>query len=161
MSQHTPEETTIGEHKYEMFMLAPMQSHELFIDVAKMVGPAIGPAIDALLKKSSGELGLAELMEQELSGDFFTKALTSLFSGLDKKVLRDVIQAFKGMTHVDGMPLEKTFDAHFHGKLNELYEWLLWGMRVQWGKSLSALGKGLLARGAAAMPVLKSQSPST
>lgn len=159
MSQHTPESTMIGEHKYEMYMLPPMTSHELFIDVCKMIGPSLGPAIDALIKKLTPDSSLNNLLGQELSGDFFTKALTALFSGLDKKVLRDTIVAFKTVTHADGIPLEGIFDAHFHGRLDALYAWLLWGMRVQWGKSLSALGKGLLARGAAAQ--MKSVSPST
>jgi hypothetical protein len=142
-----------------MYMLSPMISHELFIDVCKMVGPSLGPAIDALIKKFTPDSNLGGLLEQELSGDFFTKALTALFGGLDKKILRDTINAFKTVTHADGMALVDIFDAHFHGRLDALYEWLLWGMRVQWGKSLSALGKGLLARGAAAQ--VKSVSPST
>lgn len=149
MSQQQGTTSKINEHEYTMYMLPPMASHDLFVDVLKMVGPSIGPVIDALLQ--GGKFELADFMQQELGADFFSKAASALFGGLDKKILRDCIKAFGDVTHVDDMPLAPIFDRHFQGELGAMYQWLLWGMRVQWGKSLSALGSVVVAQGAAAM----------
>lgn len=138
MSQTNSEKTKIGDKEYEMYMLPPMQSHDLLMDVAKMVGPALGPLIDALFSKATGK-GADDLMGQELGTDFFTKAAGALFSGVDKSILKNVIDTFKEITFVGGTPLKGIFEAHYLGKLDEMYKWIGWGMRVQWGKSLNAL----------------------
>jgi hypothetical protein len=160
MSQVEAVETQIGESKYEMYMLAPMVSHGLLMDVGKMVGPAIGPVLDALFSKAGGENKIEQVMDQEIGADFFSSAAKALFENINKKTLADVINAFKTVTHVDGMPLDKIFDAYFMGKLDEMYRWLFWGMRVQWGKSLSALGTEAAVQ-SAKIKAPPSPSPST
>lgn len=147
MSQTTPETTTIGGKTYTMYMLPPMQSHDLLMDVAKMVGPSIGPVLDTVVGMLTGG-GIEQAMDTELGPSFFTKAAGAFFGGVDKKVIRDTIEAFKGVSEVNGAPLKGIFDAHFMGALEEMYQWVAWGMRVQWGKSLSALVAGLKDKGA-------------
>jgi hypothetical protein len=160
MSQMTPEETTIGEHKYEMYMLAPIKSHNLLMDVAKMAGPALGQAIGALF---GGAASNEEILEKEVTTDLLSGALGKLFEDLNKSTLEQVITIFREVTHVDGKPLDKIFDAHFRGKLEDMYLWMAWGFRVQWGKSLSALVSGVSGQGAFAALTKKpgSESPST
>lgn len=145
MSQVTSNKESINGHEYEMFMLPPMDSHELLMDVAKMVGPAVGPLLDQLLQgKSAGNLEFDKVMEQDLGPEFFTKAAGSLFSNLNKVVLKKVIDAFKEVTLVTGSgKLTDIFDVQFSGELDAMYKWIAFGMKVQWGKSLNALVGGL------------------
>lgn len=138
MSQKEGTQTRIGEHEYLMYMLPPMVSHDLLIDVAKMVGPALGPVLDALFSKAEGA-DFSAILGQEIGTEFFSKAASAIFGGLDKKVLKDVIKEFRGVTFVDGKPLDPIFDFHFQGELGDLHHWLVWGMKVQWGKSFRAL----------------------
>ncbi len=136
MSQFDAETKEIDGEKYEVYMLPPMQSHDLLMDVAKMIGPALGPVLDKLF---SGGRSAGEVLDMEVSSEFFTKASSALFSGLDKKVLHDVIKALRSVTHVGGKKLDSVFDVHFKGRLDNMYKWLAFGMSVQWGKSFSAL----------------------
>jgi len=161
VSQVEPHKTTIGEHEYTMHMLPPMQSHKLFLRVIKMVGPALGPVFDTFF--SAAKTGGKDALEQEVPTEFFTKAAAALFGELDEKVLDDVIRALKEVTIVEGSgKLDRgQFDAHFLGRLEEMYQWLAWGMKVQWGKSVGALLTGILERGAGAVTGLESLSPST
>jgi hypothetical protein len=160
MSQMLPEETTIGDNKYEMYMLPPIKSHNLLMDVAKMAGPALGQAISALFGGSASD---KEVLEREVTVDLLSGALGKLFEDLNKQTMESVIAEFKSVTHVDGKPLDKIFDIHFRGNLHGMYEWLAWGSRVQWGKSLSALVNGASGQGAFASLLGKavSESPST
>ena len=136
MSQVTETKTVIGEKNYTMYMLPPTRSFDLMMDFAKMVGPGLGPIFDALMASRRGGAAPTNIMEQELSSDFFTKAAQALFTGLDKKVLRAVQDAFSEVTEIDGVFLNKIFEKHFHGDMSSLLKWLTWGIRVQWGKSL-------------------------
>ena len=139
MSQVTEYRTTIGEREYVMYMLPPTQSFDLMLDFAKMVGPGLGPVLDALAQSRRGAAPDADIMDQELTNDFFTKAAQALFSGIDKKVIHDVRKAFSDMTEIDGVRLTGIFEKHFHGDMSSLLKWYSWGIRVQWGKSLTDL----------------------
>jgi hypothetical protein len=127
----------IDEVKYEVYMLPPLLSHDLLMDVMKMVGPAIGPVLDKLF---SGGRSAGEVLDMEVDAAFFSKAASALFSGIDKKVLGNVIKELSKVTIVaPGGNLNKIFDFHFKGELDKMYKWLAFGMKVQWGKSLGAL----------------------
>jgi hypothetical protein len=153
VSQLDAERKVIGGKTFEMYMLPPMESHELLMDVAKMVGPSLGPVLDKLFGEGRSK---GEILEQELGAEFFTKAASALFAGLDKKVLADVMGALRKVTFVDGACLDGTFDVEFKGNLDSMYKWLFFGMNVQWGKSLGALVSAVpaLPQGA------KEESPS-
>jgi hypothetical protein len=162
MSQLEAVSQEIDGHQYEMYMLPPLDSHDLFMDVVKMVGPTLGPVIDALFAgRERKGAGLDDLLEQEVGPDFFSKAATNLFGSIDKTVLKRVIEAFKEVTLVDKKPLSKIFDVHFKGELASMYKWLGWGMKVQWGKSLSALVSGIQNQGAGMLNKMGSPSPTT
>jgi hypothetical protein len=159
MSQHEGVTETIEGKSYTMYMLPPMQSHNLLVDVVKMVGPALGPLMDTVFseKSKSGE----DVLEQELGSRFFERAAEKLFGGLDKAVFEKVVEAFKEVTHVDKKPLAPIFDAWFSGDLATMYKWLMFGMKAQWGKSLSALASGLPLQSAKAKLKEVSQSLNT
>ncbi len=145
MSQFDGETREIDGNKYQVYMLGPMVSHDLLVDVSKMIGPSLGPVLDAFTNSAvSGK----SVLDAELDVNFFTKAAGSLFASLDKTTLRNVINAMAEVTHVDSKPLKPIFEAHFRGKLQAMYRWLAFAMQAQWGKCLSALVDNVQARGA-------------
>jgi hypothetical protein len=152
MSQADSQKITFGETTYEMFQLPPMESHDLLMDLTKMVGPAVGPLMDSLVSILSGS-GVEAILDLDLGAACFSQSTHSLFHELDKQVLRNTIKAFSKVTLVSGKgKLVDIFDAHFLGGLDEMYRWLAWGMRVQWGKSVRALVNGMKDRSARLKP---------
>ncbi len=160
MSQKDGVTETIGDHEYIMYMLPPIKSHNLLMDVARMVAPAIGDAVGALLSGKSDEKK-ADILEQEIGPELISSAISKLARDVNQKTSEKLISTFREMTHVDGKQLDKIFDDHFRGALDEMYKWLFWGMRVQWGKSLSALVSGASGQGAAGGLASLLQSPNT
>lgn len=147
MSQKEGVTETIGENQYIMYMLPPLVSHDLLMDVTKMIGPALAALVGGIFGGKTPE-NAEEILEKEVNSDFLTTALERLFQDINKATLTKVIQHLRPMTHVDGKPLDQIFDIHFQGELDGMYKWLFWGMRVQWGKSLSALMSGASGQGA-------------
>lgn len=162
MSQHDAVSTTIDGCKYEMNYLPPMESHELFMDVVKMVGPTLGPLFDLLFAGKAKSSDLKTMLDQEIGPDFFSRATTSLFDALNKDVSRRVIEGLRKVSRADGTSLDSQFDVHFHGRLDSMYKWVFWGMRVQWGKCFGALGSVIDLQGAKFQtPTEQSPSPNT
>jgi len=160
MSQNQPVTEDIEGIQYTFYMLPPMTSHNLLMDVAKMIGPAVGPVLDSALKGESSEQGQS-FLDKEVGPEFFTNAAGALFRELDKNILERVIKEFSQSSEADGAPLNKIFDAHFQGALDRMYKWLAFGMRVQWGKSLSALVSGIESRRSRRNATQESPSPNT
>lgn len=150
MSQTQGASKEIDGKEYTMFQLAPMRSHDLLMDVVKMVGPSLGPVLDALISGSKD--GKSVTLDTEIGPDFFTRAASSLFTSLDKATVKRVIDTFASVTMVEGSDgkLESHLEAHFIGRLAALYKWVAWGMAVQWGGLFSALGESTAAQGAIA-----------
>jgi hypothetical protein len=159
MSQMDGETLELDGHKYTVYMLPPLASHDSLMDVAKMVGPALGPVFDVFLSSATGNK--KPLPEMELDTAFFSRAASALFGGIDKATLRRIIDQMAEVTHVDGKPLKPIFDAHFRGKLEAMYQWAGFAMKVQWGKSLSALVNAVRNRGAQVMGAAPSPSQAT
>jgi len=159
MSQMDGTSEVIDGQQYLVYMLPPMTSHDLLLDVVKMIGPALGPVFDVLFSDAVKK-GKPEVLDQQVGPDFFTKAASALFSGIDKSVVRNVIDRMAEVTHVDGKPLKGIFEIHFRGRLDVMYLWLAFAMKVQWGKSFGVLGSVLGSQGAKLTPQVF-QSPNT
>lgn len=157
MSQFDGETREIEGCKYTVFMLGPLESHDLLMDVSKMVGPSLGPLADVVF--GGGKAG-KDVGNTELDSTFFTRAATLFFSGMDKAVIRNVIGVMAENTHANGVPLKKIFQDHFRGKLHVMYLWLAFAFEVQWGKCLSALVSTVKTKGAEMTGVV-SQSQTT
>ncbi|MCP4570697.1 MAG: hypothetical protein GY841_24190 [FCB group bacterium] len=153
MSQQDYQTKTIDGVEYAVYMMAPMESNDLLLDVSKMLGPSIGPLLD----KFFGGGSLEAALEQQITPDFFAKAAAALFSGLDKAVVKRVIEEMREKTMANGKPLKPIFDIHFMGKLDQMYKWLAFAMQAQWGKCCSALVQGISAQGAKAIATTESQ----
>ena len=157
MSQVVPVKTTIGEKQYTMSMLPPMKSHRLLTKVAKMVGPSLGPVFDKLFNEVKA--GKGDVLDQDVPVAFFTNAAGSLFDSLDEKVLDEVMAEFQAVTVVEGLGLlEGKFDVHFLGRLDEMYQWVAWGMSVQWGKVFGGLAAAAKAKVAMAVAMTAAQT---
>ena len=136
MSQQDGAKKKIGDRMFTMYPLPPMKSHELLMDLFQMFGPALGTALDGFMGGSDGLKKLAELGEQDLGPDFFSSASKQLFNGYKKETSREIIEALREVTLVDpGGKLDEVFDIVFLDKLEQMYAWLFWGLKVQWGKS--------------------------
>jgi hypothetical protein len=159
MSQIAPNNKTICDRACCMYMLPPMQSHNLLVDFTKMVGPSVGPLLDALTQSPGGISNIN--LDAELVDGFFTKSLHNFFTDLNKDVLQNTINAFAAVTTVNGAILSKTFDSEFQGELDKMYRWLAWGLDVQWGKSFRALVKDVAGLGALGGPGQAFQSQAT
>lgn len=159
MSQADPHKISIDGHEFVMHMLPPMVSHDLLIEVVQMVGPGMGPVLDALGSNVKGKQ-VTDLLSEDLTSDFFSRASEALFKGLRRDVIERVIRAFRSVTRVDNQLLDGTFDIFFLGRLDLLYRWLGWGMGVQWGKAFRALLGGIGKQGAVLTEKVF-QSPNT
>lgn len=151
MSQMDGTSEVIDGQTYTIYMLPPMTSHDLLLDVVKMIGPALGPVFDVLFSDAVKQ-GKKEILEQQVGTDFFSKAASALFSGLDKGTVRNVIEKMIEVSQVDGKPLKGIFDIHFRGRIDVMYQWLIFAMKVQWGKSFGVLGSVLTSQGARLTP---------
>ena len=136
MSQQDAVKEIIGDKEYTMYPLGPTESMDLLTDVTAVIAPTILPMINAVF---SGEKGL----DTEIDASIFSNVGTQLNSRELKTVRKSMESAFRKVTMVDGAILDGTFEAHFRGKIDELLKWLVWGMRVQWGKCLKGLGSNL------------------
>lgn len=136
----------IGDNEYVMYQLPPRVSSNLFLDVFRMIGPVVGKLIDTGMNMLA-ITSLADILDLDLPRNFFTDSLTTASQQLDKAVVNATIDVFREYTEVNGQPLAPVFDAHFLGKIDEMYKWLGWGVGVQWGKLLSA-STGSESRGA-------------
>lgn len=136
MSQKSFQEKIINGYKYSVHMLPPIESNNWLIDLSKMIGPSVGPLLDKFIGKS-----FEQILQTDIELEFLSKATQLLFSNLDKETIEKLMRRLSEKTLVDGKKLTDLFDVHFSGKLDEMYEWLLFAMKVQWGNSLRALWK--------------------
>lgn len=139
MSQNHSETKHIDGHEYEVFMLSPMTSIKLLTRMAKMLGPGIGPIVDAVSKGG----GFEQVMDQDLGDAFFSQAAEALFTRLDEDLIENVIYTMADNTMVGGKKLRPIFDVHFKGQLGTITKWLGFALKVQYQNFWSALGENL------------------
>jgi hypothetical protein len=156
MSQLSVETTTIDGHKYEMFPLPPSLSMDLLTDLVAAVSPVISPILSAVFKGKGGEAD-KEVLDREVSPDMFSKAITNLNASNLKDVRKALVSNFEKVTTRDGAKLENVVERVYMGNIGEMLQWLAWGCKVQWGKSLSGLMSAHLSK---AMSVINPPSPS-
>lgn len=126
MPQTSSKTKEIGNNKYEVFMLPPRVSMSMMVDIGKVMGPAL----------EGMQAGSSDGDDQVL----YMKIAGALMGGLDKSVLNNVCDKLAGVTHVNGMPLDKVFESHFMGKMGELLQWLIFALETQYADFLSVLG---------------------
>jgi len=147
MSQKDPVTKQIGDNNFEMYPLPPSVSMDLLIDVVSVLSPVVAPILNGIFSGKS-DADKEEILEKEIDADLFLDALKSLKPQELKRVKNDLIKGLSQVTHVNGKSIDRAFEALFLGDIGSLLQWLAWGMKVQWGKSLSALGDVLPSQSA-------------
>ena len=140
MSQQDVNKKVIDGHTFEVLMMPPMPSHRLLMKLLGIIGPAASHLVDREYGNAS-----SSVLDEEVTGGFFAKVISSLFDKLDCDVTEEIINAMKEVSSVSVAekkmaPLASVFDVFFAGKLDLMYKWLIFAMQVQWGKCFSVLG---------------------
>lgn len=149
MAQRDSKKETIGEHKYEVFMLPPKVANRMLVEMLKAVGPALGEIVDGT------EGGLKRLLdEKDTTNVKVAKAIESLVANLDADTLDRHMATLASVTHANGAALEPTFDLHFMGDLPAMYKWYFFALRANFGNFSSAL-----ASVSAALPSKAARQP--
>ncbi len=153
MSQEDFQTKVIEGVEYKSFMLPPMKSQALLVQVSKMIGPSIGPVLDKLAGKTS----VSDMLDQTVTADFFAKAAEAFFRDIDSDKLESVQMALMDKCHADNQPLSNIYNVVFLGRLDLMYRWMAFAMQAQWGKLSSALVPMIVAQGAAVLQPTKSR----
>lgn len=161
MSQLDNTKTTLNGQQYEMSPLPPELSLDLMTDVISILSPTVLPLITKIFSGSKGDA--ESIMDKEIDASLFDGLNVQINAPDFKKVRRDLATAFAQVTQRNGVLIANTqggTDAVFLGNIGEYLQWIIWGCKVQWGKSLSALVPVRLSQSAQGNQS-GSQSPST
>lgn len=159
MSQRTPTQEKIGENQYTMYPLAPSRSMDLLTDVVAVISPVVAPIVSSIFS-NKGDDAQKNIMDKEINPDMFASAFSALNARELKDVRKALVSAFAEVTEVNGIKLLGTEEAFYMGNIGEMMQWLVWGCKVQWGKSLSGLLASRSFQGASLIPTAQ-KSPST
>ena len=158
MSQLNVETTIIDGHKYEMYPLPPSLSMDLLTDLIAAISPVVSPILSAVFKGNGSEAD-KEILDKEISPDMFSSALQNMSAANLKTVRRALVSNFEKVTTRDNTKLENVVEKVYMGNIGEMLQWLAWGCKVQWGKSLSGLMSAHLSKiGSVISPQSQSQS---
>ena len=128
---------SVGEHVYEVRQLPATPAYLMFLDLAKMLAPSMAAGVAAV----SGRGSLAETLDAEIDGGFLVRAVEGLVERLDNAKVQAVIQQLANHTAVvvgEGkLELGQQFEAHFAGRIGEMFKWLLFALEVNFGDFLS------------------------
>lgn len=114
---------------YGVYMLPPRIANRMLIRIVKIVGPSLG----VLLEEVDEEEGLKGLMNStKVDGAFIGKVARELCARLDEKTLEGIMDTFAEVSEVDGASMPKVFDAHFRGKVGEMYVWFIFALEVNY-----------------------------
>lgn len=135
MTQLTEHREIIGENEYTMTPMSPLLSNELLIALTKMIGPGLSGLLQSIMTSKD-----PEILNANFDWKLLGKMSFNFFENLDHNVLNRIMKEFARVTVVEGKgPLFKIFDIHFIGNIDEMYQWLFWGISVQWGKLANVL----------------------
>lgn len=140
-------ETTIAGHRYEMTMMAATPGYKLFYRLMQMLGPSIATLKDVVVDGAKDAAGTTpSILDQQINADVVLKGVQVLTTNVSEADLDYVVRALK--THCEvglngstkTIPLEGVFDVHFAGEMGAFFQWLAWGLKVQFQSFLSAFG---------------------
>lgn len=128
------ESKEIGGARFEVTQLGATQGNKVLIRLINVMGPLVTAG-----KEPGKGLGAAMRYLQEDDLDYFCKA-------------------FAPVTFVDGRELSREFDLYFAGKYDELFEWLVFCVQLNYGSFLK--GQGLANMLGRLGPKVESKSSS-
>ena len=147
MSQVDGTTETIDGFQYTVMMLAPEDSIDLLVDIAKVIGPSLGKAADAA-GDGDDQKGLNAFLDQEINKEFFSGIVRTMTDRLDKQAVRRAMKMLSEKTFVtidkDGKTikakLNTVFAAHFLGRPLSILKWFAFALKVNYGNFFGALG---------------------
>jgi len=144
--QNEIQKTTISGDTYGVYMLPPRVANKMLIRIVKTVGPSLGLVVEEL-DDDAVKGGLVGLMKNpKIDGSFIAKVAQELCERLDEDQIEGMMDTLADVSEVEGKGnLLKAFDAHFHGKIGELYAWFAFALQVQFGNFGSAWSTDLSA----------------
>jgi hypothetical protein len=132
----------VGSSTYRVTQLGATQSLTTLLDLAKMLGPALGVVVDGAGGHSAS---FADLANAQVTGAVFARATEALFSRLDNVKVQEIINKMREKTQVDRegngnfQNLAPIFDVHFAGKMGELFGWFRFALEVNYSDFLPLL----------------------
>lgn len=138
MTQITPHEETIDGKVFVVHKLPPLEAQDLLIDILNAVSPAVG-AIGGAIKGDDS----VPLSEREVDGNALAGGIGALVRGLDKKMMRSMVDTLANVSTVDGMKLKTQLPIVFREDLALMYKWLWFALGVQYRNFLELLPSGV------------------
>lgn len=117
----------LGGQTYEVHYLAPEQALVDLAELAKMIAPGAGAAIEVGDVIEGIQDGTDELAKLGLA-----RAAAQLAGGLNTPELLAITRRLAAVTLVDGVKLDTIFAVHFQGKILTLIKWLAFALSVQY-----------------------------
>ncbi len=130
------ETKVIGGCTYTVTQMQPSTAIDVFADLTKMLAPAIAGALEG-----AGKVNLGSMLEMDtgaLPGELLAKATTALAQNIDPAATKRILAALRKVTLVDGKQLDVIFEAHFVGRLKDLFLWAAFAVQVQFGDFFDA-----------------------
>jgi hypothetical protein len=156
----SPSTKTIADHTFVIGKLGGRECVRLYLDVTRMLGPALAAAAGKLkLDLSGGVSGLKKLLGAD-AGPVIEAAITVLAERLDTPQVMAMIDKLAEVSTVNGKPMSKAMDAELMGEPLIVLRWLYHALEANLGDFSVVLGD-LAARGEAALGASSSTSPST
>lgn len=154
------ETTNINGNSYEVTQLPYKLGHKLLLRLYKVLGPTLAKG---LAQVPSLEKGMANLDVKELAPAFgaAVQGLADVLTEEDFDFMVDTLAEYTKISKGDDkwLPLKQGMEFHFAGNYAELFKWIGFALRVNYGGFFGERGFGdALAKLQAAA---KSRSPST
>ncbi len=146
MSQDSTATTTIDGVTYEMRMLDPWVANEILHALWKVVGPSLGEMIAAATAGGINKEAIAQiredsssLLDRKMDSAMVGSAISGLFTRMDAKQTRVIIEALADKATTDGKHLPAVFTAVFSGKIGNMYAFASWGLGVQFANFFGSI----------------------
>lgn len=148
-------------------MLDPLVAQDLWLDLVKALTPAIEKAAAKASFDTGGDSGLQNIIAQLLDGPEGMRAVASGFAELAQRLtpvqMRNMCETFARVTFYSSNgsqwpPLAESFNVHFRGRLDEMYRWLWFALKVNFGPLFKRTGLDIEDGGRFDTP--QSQGPS-
>lgn len=134
----------IGGTEYTVRQLTATPAYTLLTKLTRIVGPAFGAL-------SAGDSASSKISE----------AINVLASKLDETEVTVIVKQLVGCVDIDGTPLSKTFEAHFHGgNLSEMFKLLGFVLEVNYADFFGGL-ESVKIKAAAFLAAQPSKSQTT
>lgn len=135
-----PVKKMIGNYEFEFFAFPPREGLKITTRLLKLIGEPLGLVLDsANTAEGKGNI-VSRLMEGNIAGDTFSRAMRSLTDRLDENEVIDTIYLLLSRTHIrapgDHGTRALNMEVDFAGELGLLIEAAVASVEVNFGSFL-------------------------